>query len=404
MRDFDRVDVAVVGGGPAGLATALLLAETGLDVALIRRAGAASGAEVRTTALLAGSIALLRHLGVWDAIAPETAPLQVMRLIDDTERLIRAPTVSFAAAELGLDAFGHNVPNHVLDAALEKRSAQMSGLKIVDALVHAGHIEGDYVRLSIDTGRPLCARLVAAADGRDSIMRECAGITVSRWRYEQTAITLNLAHSAAHRSISTEFHKKAGPFTLVPLPGQRSSLVAVCRPSDADFLMSLPDEALADEIEHRAHSLLGAMQVVSRRGQWPLSGLRPHAFARNRVALIGEAAHVMPPIGAQGLNLGLRDAATLAELVGAAARRGDDIGDERSTSAYDHARRADVWTRLATVDVLNRTLLSPLLPAQVMRGLGLFLADQIGPLRRILLREGVQPNRWAPVLMRDAAA
>jgi 2-octaprenyl-6-methoxyphenol hydroxylase len=285
--------------------------------------------------------------------------------------------------------FGYNIPNHVLNAALEGAAAEAPPLTLIDDLAGDAAITADAVTVTTANGRRLSAPLAAAADGRESRLRDVAGIGAVRWRYDQTAVTLNLAHTAAHNDISTEFHTLAGPFTLVPLPGRQSSLVAVVRPADAAHLMALDDTALALELERRAHSLLGRFTVISKRAAWPLEGLTPRRFAKNRIALVGEAAHVIPPIGAQGLNLGIRDAVALARLAGGARRSGGDLGGAALTDAYDEARRADVWSRAFAVDALNRTLLSPFLPAHAIRGLGLWLADTVGPLRRFLLREGM---------------
>ena len=216
------------------------------------------------------------------------------------------------------------------------------------------------------------------------------------------ALTLNLGHTRPHNSVSTEFHTETGPFTLVPLPGLRSSLVCVEQPDEAERLAELDPEALSAEIERRAHSILGKIAVEDGRGLFPLGTETARSFGRRRVALIGEAAHVFPPIGAQGLNLGLRDAATISELVAETHRDGGDIGAADLLARYDRLRRADVTTRAFAVDALNRSLLSDFLPVQGARGLGLYLLDRIAPLRRAFMREGVQPAAQ-PRLMRGEA-
>ncbi|MPZ38726.1 MAG: UbiH/UbiF family hydroxylase, partial [Rhizobiales bacterium] len=247
------------------------------------------------------------------------------------------------------------------------------------------------------------AHLVIGADGRRSLCRTAAGIETECRTYPQSALTFNLAHARPHGDTSTEFHTESGPFTLVPLPGQRSSLVFVVKPADAPRLSSLADAELAGEIERRSHSLLGKIEIESGRGVFPLAAEVARCLGRNRIVLIGEAAHVMPPIGAQGLNLGLRDAATIGELVVAARREGDDIGSDDLTGRYEHMRRADVTSRSLAVDLLNRSLLSDFLPLQGARGLGLYLLDRIGPLRRAAMREGVAPAASQPRLMRGEA-
>jgi len=184
------------------------------------------------------------------------------------------------------------------------------------------------------------------------------------------------------------------------LPGQRSSLVFSVGPAAGPRLSGLSDRDMAEEIERRSHSILGKVNVEPGRGVFPLVVETAERFAARRVALIGEAAHVIPPIGAQGLNLGLRDAATMAELVVAAHRDGDDVGADELTDRYDRMRRADVGSRTLAVDLLNRSLLSDFLPMQGARGLGLFLMERIGPLRRAVMREGVAPLAAQPRLMR----
>jgi 2-octaprenyl-6-methoxyphenol hydroxylase len=227
-----------------------------------------------------------------------------------------------------------------------------------------------------------------------------AGIASQRQTYPQTALTLNLGHARPHGDTSTEFHTESGPFTLVPLPGRRSSLVYVLDPASAGKLAAKTDAELSAEIERRAHSLLGPMRVEQGRGIFPLAVETADAFAGRRIALVGEAAHVLPPIGAQGLNLGLRDGATIAEIVADARRRNVDIGAPGVLARYDAQRRADVLSRTLAVDLLNRSLLTDFIPAQGMRGLSLYLVDRVGPLRRALLREGVAPAASQPRLMR----
>jgi len=233
------------------------------------------------------------------------------------------------------------------------------------------------------------------------LCRAAAGIDTHRRTYRQTALTFNLGHSRPHHDASTEFHTETGPFTLVPLPGQRSSLVFVVDPADAPCLSRLSNPELAAEIERRSHSILGKIAVEPGRGVFQLTVETAARLGAGRVALIGEAAHVIPPIGAQGLNLGLRDAATISELVVAAHRRGEDVGG--LTDRYEHMRRADVTSRALAVDLLNRSLLSDFLPLQGARGLGLFLMERMGPLRRAIMHEGIEPTASKPRLMRGEA-
>lgn len=390
-------EVVVVGGGPAGLTAASALAGAGVATVLIGRRPAD---DHRTTMLLASSVTAFEMLGVWARCQPQAAPLRVMRIIDDTARLLRAPEVTFAAAEIGLETFGYNIENRYLLAALDAAADKLTSLTRIEDEAHAVEIDERGVTIILKAGGTVTAQLAIGADGRNSLCRTAAGIATDGRDYPQTALTFNLRHARPHRDISTEFHTESGPFTLVPLPGTRSSLVCVLNPSDAAQFAALDDIALAEELERRAHSILGRFEIEAGRGVFPLAVATARKFGLNRVALVGEAAHLIPPIGAQGLNLGLRDAATIGELVVGAHRDGGDIGAADVLERYDALRRADIKTRAFAIDLLNRTLLSDFLPVQGVRGLGLFLLDRIGPLRRAVMREGVAPAISQPRLMR----
>ena len=397
----DRCAAVVVGRGPAGLTAAIALAEGGTQTLLVGTRPAKP--DNRTTALLADSVTALNTLGVWSLCRAKAAPLKVMRIVDDTGRLWRAPEVRFEASEIGLDAFGYNIENRHLIDAMEERARNLSGLQIVDGEVLAIKPERDGVAIDLKDGATYRAPIAIGADGRNSICRSAAGIDMDERDYPQVAITLCVQHSRPHQDKSTEFHTPNGPFTLVPLPDNRSSLVWVVDPETADDLASLEDVELSAEIERASYSILGRIEAEPARGRFPLRVATARRFADRRIALVGEAAHVIPPIGAQGLNLGLRDAATISELAIKADRQSQDIGGAEILASYDRLRRADVGSRTFAIDLLNRTLLSDFLPAQSMRGLGLYLIDRIGPLRRAVMREGVAPAAARPRLMRGEA-
>jgi len=329
--------------------------------------------------------------------------MAVMRIVDDTARLLRAPEVRFAASEIGLPAFGHNIENRLLMAGLEANARELAALALIAEEAAAVEFEDARVVVRLHGGGSVSARLAIGADGRRSMCRAAAGIDTDGTSYPQTALTLNLSHSRPHQDTSTEFHTENGPFTLVPLPGNRSSLVFVADPVEAPRLAALPDADLSVEVELRSHSILGKIAVEPGRGVFPLAVETARRFGAHRLVLIGEAAHVMAPIGAQGLNLGLRDAATIAELVAAARRAGGDPGTDELTAHYDRMRRADVTSRVLAVDLLNRSLLSDFLPVQGARGFGLYLMDRIAPLRHAVMREGVTPAAAQPRLMRGEA-
>jgi 2-octaprenyl-6-methoxyphenol hydroxylase len=383
-------DVAVIGGGPAGVAAAIAVAETGTRTALVARR--ASYSDNRTTALLGGSVEFLDGLGVWPRCRDKAAALKAMRLVDDTGRLIRAPEVRFSCHEIGLDAFGYNIDNRSLMLALEERAAEFSNLIRFDDEADSVLTEAEDVAIHTAAEQYLTARLVVGADGRHSLCREAAGIDVTRRDLKQTALTFNVAHSRPHRNVSTEFHTPHGPCVFVPLPGDRCSIVWVTSPAEAERLRALTDEDLSAAIEKQSHFILGAMSVEPGRNLFPLTIERPKSFASDRIALVGEAAHVVPPIGAQGLNLGLRDAADIAKLAGKAVAAGRDPGTDEVLKRYDWARRPDILSRTFMIDMANRSLLNDFLPLQPVRAVGMHLLGAIGPLRRFAMREGLAPT------------
>jgi 2-octaprenyl-6-methoxyphenol hydroxylase len=383
-------DVAVVGGGPAGLAAAIAIAQSGANTALVARRSLY--ADNRTTALLGGSIDFLQALEVWPHFQDKAAELRVMRLVDDTGRLIRAPEVRFSCDEIGLDVFGYNIENRLLVSALEERATTLAKLTRFDDEAAAIVTGEDTVAIELASGGSLSAHLVVGADGRHSLCREAAGIPVRRRELHQAALTFNVSHSRPHQNISTELHTPQGPCVFVPLPGDRSSVVWVSEPKESERLMALSDEELSEAVEARSHSILGRMQVESGRNRFPLAIEQPAKFAKARIALVGEAAHVLPPIGAQGLNMGLRDAADIAEVVREARASGEDPGSSSVLGRYASARRPDVMSRTFAIDLANRSLLSAFLPMQSLRAAGLHLIGSFGPLRRLAMREGLAPS------------
>ena len=376
-------EVAVIGGGAAGLAAALTAVIGGFRTVLF--APPASFPPGRTAALLQGSVDLLESIDVWPVLLRHAAPLRAIRIVDGTRRLIRAPEATFHAAEIGLQAFGFNIPNGTLVDAMRRHAEAFTGLTIVSTPVQNVVHETGGILIGYGEGS-FSARLLVAADGARSLAREAAGIPVRSWSYPQAALVGTFSIARPHGGVSTEFHTENGPFTLVPLPGDRVSLVWVDTPEGAAASASMDEGALSRAVEARAHSIHGAMRADSAPAVFPLRAALAERFAAQRTMLVGEAAHVLPPIGAQGLNLGFRDVAVLKSVL---ARHRSDPGAPAALDAYHSARQADARTRTLAVDLLNRSLLTDFLPVQAARGLGLALASSVPVLRRALMRQGL---------------
>jgi 2-octaprenyl-6-methoxyphenol hydroxylase len=388
-------DVLIAGAGLAGLVAAFGFARAGFDVVSCG-ADERSG-RGRTVALLDRSVAYLESLGLWAPLAGRAAPLRALRLIDDTGTLFPPRPVEFRSSEIGLDAFGWNIENDAMADALGAEIAGFPGVERLAVGVAAYDFSGGAVRARLEDGRAISARLAVGADGRTSPARRAAGLEARTHRYPQSALTALLAHRLPHGDFSTEFHTRGGPFTLAPLPASdgaphRSSLVWVMSEEEARRREALDDEALSLEIERQARSILGAMRLMSKRGFFPMVRQIVPRIAAERLALIGDAAHAFPPIGAQGLNLGLRDVEAIVGLARAARAAGRDIGGPEVLSEYERARRPDIAMRTGVVDSLSRALLTQFAPLDFARGAGLAALSAIGPLRRFVMREGVAPH------------
>jgi 2-octaprenyl-6-methoxyphenol hydroxylase len=316
---------------------------------------------------------------------------------------VRSPEVLFRAAEMGVPAFGANISNGALLAAL-KAQVDASGLTWIHTAAVTRIVPTTTgVLLELAEGSTVAAGLAVAADGRNSLAPAAAGIAVRTWQYPQVAIVASFSHSRPHDGIVNELHRRSGPLTTVPLPGLRSSLVWAEEPTQARQLAALDDLAFAEVLERRLQGILGSITKLGPRALYPLSGTTVARMGARHIALVGEAAHVIPPIGAQGLNLGLRDAAQLAETASDARAHGTALGSDAMLDAYHRARGTDVSIRSSAIDLLNRSLLLDFPPADLLRGAALHAIATSSTLRRRFMQEGMGTAGNLPLLMRPSA-
>jgi 2-octaprenyl-6-methoxyphenol hydroxylase len=375
-------DIAIIGAGPVGIAAALSLEKAGRDVALIAPSERHFDSG-RTAALMTPSLDFLDPLlpeGALEAIGAELAGI---RIIDVTGGIFRAPTTTFRASEIDQDRFGLNLPNDALVELLESAAGRSEGVTRITASLTGMEQDHSSVTLELDNGDTIEARIVIGADGKHSRVRELSGIACRSWSYKQSALTFHISHERDHLDISTEFHTREGPFTLVPLADGKCSVVWMMRPDKAEALIGEPPQAFAKLAQETCHSLLGKLSLIGERALIPMSGLSASMLAKGRVALIGEAAHAFPPIGAQGLNLGIRDVRDLAKALDGASDA------EAALRRYAAMRRTDVLLRTAAVDGLNRSLLAAFAPLDALRGFGMTMLASFSPLRKAVMRAGI---------------
>ncbi|MEP6357111.1 MAG: UbiH/UbiF family hydroxylase [Hyphomicrobiales bacterium] len=376
----------IVGAGPLGLMAALSLGNHYEKITLI---GPDAPKDGRTTAILNEGVDFLNSLGVWEKLNNKTAPLKVMRIVDGTKRLIRAPEARFDSSELNADCFGHNIRNQDLLIALNetiKKHSNIKRIKMPALSVKFDNEEKASITLEDDT--VLNTGLLVATDGRNSMVRSAAGIQTTQWSYPQIAMVMDLSHTRDHDFISTEFHTESGPFTLVPLPGKNSSLVWVEKPDEAQKILDLPLVELAQRISEKSHYLLGDVTIKAKPMAYPLSGLTADEFGKGPVVLIGESAHVFPPIGAQGMNLGIRDIKALSDCLTQQSSNHNSAPSSLSDQ-YSKARKTDVTIRTKAVDTLNRSLLTEILPVHLGRGIGLYAINSLPFLRKFVMKRGL---------------
>lgn len=396
MAEAEKFDVLIVGGGPVGLTLALALVRSarGIRVALVDRRPLSVPRDSRASAIAAGVRRVFEALGVWPAMLAEAQAITAMRITDSGEGDISRPLfLTFDGDVAPGEAFAHMVPNRVSNQVLiEALGAAVT--VIAPAEITGYSAEGEQVRLVLADGRILAAPLLVAADGGQSALRAMAGIGVIAHDYNQTGLVTTIAHALPHEGVAYEHFRPAGPFASLPLPGNRSSLVWTERAADAPRFLAMDDMALAAEIEAVMGSALGTVTVEEKLMGFPLRLQIARDFIAPRLALVGDAAHVVHPIAGQGLNLGLKDVAALAEVVIEAIRLGLDHGSEDVLGRYQNWRRLDTAAMAAMTDGLNRLFSNDVAPVRALRDFGLGLVDRAGPVKAALIRSaaGISPS------------
>lgn len=388
-------DLIVVGGGVAGLTLAKLMGNIGLHVHLVEpyppEAFSDTQASGRTVALMQASLNILKAAGLEDFCTEYGTPLNMMRLYDDSVPGQKPVISEFDAFDIGLDHFGLNIPNSLLRAKLYEDIKSSESITVHQDSLCRFNVDAHEVYAHLESGTTLRAPLIIGADGRSSVVRDGSGIQVQKRVYDQSALTFIMNHSRSHDNISTEFHRPGGPFALVPMQGNQCSVVWVEKTADADSLMRLPKDAFENALQKATNNVLGGVSLETSPKSWPLCAIKAKDLIAPRTALIAEAAHVMSPITAQGLNLSLRDVASLAEELVHAARVGSDLGSAAIIKRYARRRSLDIGTRFAGVNGLNQIVSNDLLPIKDLRRTGLKMMDRFSPLKLGAMKLGLAP-------------
>jgi 2-octaprenyl-6-methoxyphenol hydroxylase len=394
---MERVDVLISGGGVAGLSAAAAFGAAGFATMVVDPEppvtdAAAAGADLRTTAFLQPSRAVLEAAGIWSRLAPHAAPLQVMRIVDAGGEAPEPRIVKdFDAADISEEPFGWNLPNWLLRREMVARLAELPGVTFRPGVATQRLFTRESeARVTLSDGSQVAARLVVAADGRGSTIREAAGIGVRTLRYGQKALAFAVTHPIPHAQVSTEIHRSGGPFTLVPLPDREgvpaSAVVWMETGPEVARLAALPVEEFEAAMTARSCSVLGPLRLVTRRSVWPIISQVADRMAGERVALVAEAAHVVPPIGAQGLNMSLADIRVLLELAQADPA---GLGGAAILDTYHRRRHLEVQARVAGIDVLNRASMMGARALRDLRAGALDALYSVAPVRRTMMKAGL---------------
>lgn len=396
-----HTDIFISGGGVAGLTAAAAFGTAGFSVVIADPMppitdNKTDGADLRTTAFLQPARDFLDNAGLWDRLTPHATPLQIMRIVDaggatPTPRV----TADFDASDISDLPFGWNLPNWLLRREMVARLAELPNVDFRSGVGFASMLtRTDSARVLLSDGSRLTAKLVIGADGRNSPVRNASGISAKTTRYGQKAVTFAVTHDAPHDNVSTEVHRTGGPFTLVPLPDRNgkpcSAVVWMEDGAEANRLATLRENEFNAEATARSAGTYGALTLASRRMVWPIISQLADTMSAERVALVAEAAHVVPPIGAQGLNMSLADLSCLLDLATSAP---DQLGDVKMLSQFNRTRHRDISIRVAGVNLLNRASQADNPLMRDLRAKGVEALHGLPPVRKTLMRMGLGAKR-----------
>lgn len=407
---MERVDVLISGGGIVGLTLGLALAQGGLATLVIDTKPAAQALEPtfdgRVSALAYASVRMLTALGAWDSLKDHAQPIAEILVTDGAPARPSSPfSLHFDAQDVGAQALGHIAENRHIRSSLYDAVARQKGLALLaPASVKNLAVNSGGALVTLADGGEIAASLVVAAEGRDSALRAQMGITTIGWSYPQTGIVATVEHERPHNGVAYEHFLPSGPFAILPMTGNRSSLVWTEAKTKVPALLALDEAGFNEELARRFGDHLGKTKSAGRRWSYPLSFHLARDFVKPRFALAGDAAHGIHPIAGQGLNLGLKDAAALAEVLLDAARLGRDIGALDTLKRYERWRRFDSFALAASTDALNRLFSNDIAPLRHLRDLGLGIVDAFGPARRFFMHHAGGDVGKLPRLMKGEAA
>jgi len=403
----EQRDVVIGGGGFAGLALAVALREalgetftvTVADPALRH----ARSPDPRATAIAAAARRLFETIGVWESVEDQAQPILDMVVTDSKlEDMVRPTFLTFGGEVAEGEPFAHMIENrHLVDALVDR--AKAIGVDLRATAVTGFEHARNAINVALADGATIGVRLLVGADGARSSIREQAGIATHGWNYGQSAIVTTVAHERDHEGRAEEHFLPAGPFAILPLTGNRSSIVWTERTREAERIIALADVEFRDELERRFGLHLGDIEVIGPRRAFPLGLFTARSFIAGRLALVGDAAHVIHPIAGQGLNMGLRDVAALAEAVTDAARLGLDIGGPQVLERYQRWRRFDTMTMGVATDGLNRLFSNRSDVLRLVRDVGLGLVERVPALKDVFIREAAGFTGEVPKLMKGEA-